>query len=201
MTPEDSSVSAPPSPWVQIGVWGDSIVHGGGDIDLGGWVNRLRLYLNRRGLGDHVFNLGLGGNNSQEVADRIAPELAARCVHIDHVLVSVGANDIGYEIKLTTPEQFRANLLSIVRTIRGFGKTVRLMTMTRSLKQPGRWVTFNDVIIQVAADEGCGLLDLRQIPDPEDLPDQVHPTPAGHEKIFQAVRLLLMEEGIIPPEP
>lgn len=204
MSNEVSSISSTqdsptaPLPWVQIGVWGDSIVHGGCDSEMGGWVMRLRLYLWGRGLGDHVFNLGLGSNNSQDIADRIAPELAVRCGHIDHVFVSVGVNDVGCDRKLTTPAEFRANLQNIVKTIRSFGKTAHLLTMTRTLRESERWVTFNNVILQVAEEEKCGLLDLRQHPDPEDLPDKVHPTAAGHEKIFNAVKSGLINDGLIP---
>jgi lysophospholipase L1-like esterase len=71
----------------QIGVWGDSIVHGGNDAEKGGWVNRLKLDTAGRGWGDHVFGLGLGGDSSRDVLERIEPELRARRQFVDYVLV------------------------------------------------------------------------------------------------------------------
>lgn len=185
-------------PWVQLGLWGDSIVHGGLDDEAGGWAMRLKLYLMRRGLGDHVFNLGLGGNTSKGVAINIAAELAQRSMQIEHILVGVGTNDL---LSQVTPEtEFQANLEAIVKLGRDNNKTVHLLTMTRSLLNAERVAAFNSVTMDVAKREECGLIDLRHVPDPEDLPDSIHPTARGHEKVFLAVKTDLIKQGIIPPE-
>lgn len=188
-------------PWVQLGVWGDSIVHGGCDMEMGGWVQRLRIYLTRRGLGDHVFNLGLGGNNSTDVLARIDAEIVARSGHIDHALVGVGVNDMCTQSKLIAEGAFARNLEEIVTTIRGRGKRPHLLTTTFT-PAPARevWQRYNDAIRQTAQKTGADLIELNSVPQESDLPDRVHPNGFGHEKVFHAVRTHLQTAGIIPPE-
>jgi lysophospholipase L1-like esterase len=188
-------------PWINLGVWGDSIVHGGLDEEAGGWVMRLKLYLMRRGLGDHVFNLGLGGNTSGGVAANIATELAHRSTQIEHVLVGVGTNDFLGLHPETTLAEFQANLEAIVKIAHDDNKAVHLLTMTRNLMNPERQATFNAVIMEVAKKEQCRLIDLRHVPDKENLPDGIHPNAPGHEKVFHAVKAALIKQGVIPPEP
>lgn len=195
----DKPASAPRA--VQLGVWGDSIVHGGNDEEKGGWVTRLKMYMMRRNLGDHVFDLGIGGDSSADVLSRIAAELTPRRNFIDYVLVAVGMNDLAWDLKLATPEQFRRNLEAIVAQVRAFDKRIYFLSITPTGKVSfDKWRTMNEVIRQVATEQGTGFLDLSAALTPADLPDEVHPRAAGHEKLFQAVKNALIRDGIIPPE-
>jgi lysophospholipase L1-like esterase len=194
------SVGKLPVPSGQIGVWGDSIVHGGNDAEKGGWVNRLKLDTAARGWGDHVFDLGLGGNNSRDVLDRIEPELQARRQFIDYVLVSVGCNDLTYDIKLTTPAQFQANLEGIAARVQAFDKWLYFMTMLpMSVAPRAAWAERNAIIRNTAAACGVGVLDMSTALDVDELPDGVHPDAAGHEKVFQYVKAFLIREGALRP--
>ena len=184
----------------QIGVWGDSIVHGGCDPVLGGWINRLRLYLWGRGLGDHVFNLGLGGNNSTQVRDRIEPELRARSGHVDHAFVSVGVNDLLHPTAPVLPGAFAQNLREIVAIVRAQGKSAHLLSMIPIQKEPEKCAAYNAIIERVATETGAGFIDLRQCLGAADLPDLVHPDGPGHEKMFQAVKAHLIRTGLVPAE-
>ncbi len=188
------------NPWIQIGVWGDSIVHGGCDPVMGGWVNRLRLYLWSRGMGDHVFNLGLGGNNSTDVLNRIEPELRARRVQVDHVMIGVGVNDLLHPTQPMPLEVFAQNLRDIIAIVRTLGKSPHLLSMIPIQKDPEKWVAYNAIMERVAADTGAGWIDLRNCLIASDLPDLVHPDAKGHEKVFQAVKDHLIRVGIIPEE-
>ncbi len=180
--------------WVSIGIWGDSIVHGGCDPVMGGWVNRLRLYLWNRGLGDHVFNLGLGGNCSIRLLQRIGPELDARIGHIEHAMVSVGVNDL----LLSIPEElFEQNLRAIIQVIQAKGKGAHLLSMIPIQKEREKWLIYNAIIERVAMDTGSGFVDLRDCVDASNLPDLVHPDGFGHERIFQAVRSYLIGAGLV----
>jgi lysophospholipase L1-like esterase len=186
--------------WVQIGIWGDSIIHGGRDTVMGGWVTRLKMYCVSRQLGDHIFNLGLGGNNSTEVLNRIAAEIEARTVHIDHVFVSVGVNDITNKNKLTTPEVYEGNLRGIIGIIRSRNKTPHLLTMAPIQRAMDEWRQYNDIILRTVESLGTGLIDLRDCDLGGHTPDGVHPDADGHEKIFQHVKAQLLAQGIIPAE-
>jgi len=186
--------------WVQIGIWGDSIIHGGRDTVMGGWVTRLKMYCVSRQLGDHIFNLGLGGNNSTEVRNRIDAEIVARTVHIDHAFVSVGVNDITNKSKLTSPEVYEENLQRIIEIIRARGKSPHLLTMTPIQRALEEWHQYNDIIVRTAKTCKAGLIDLRRCDLTEHTADGVHPDAAGHEKIFQDVKAQLLAQGIIPAE-
>jgi len=186
--------------WVTMGVWGDSIVHGGCDEVMGGWVNRLRVYCWGRGLGDHVFNLGLGGNNSTHVLARIGAELRARAGHLEHVLVSVGVNDLLHPDAPVLPPEFESNLRGIVAEARAQGKTPHLLSLIPINKEPAKCAIYNAVIEHVAKDTGAGFVDLRTCLEAADMPDLVHPHAGGHEKMFQAVKAHFMSTGLIPAE-
>jgi len=164
-------------------------------------VTRLKMYCVSRQLGDHIFNLGLGGNNSSEVADRIDAEILARTIHIDHAFVSVGVNDITNKSKLTTPEVYEENLKRIIGIIRARGKQPHLLTMTPLQREPEKWLLYNDIIERTSRTLDTGFLDLRRCDLSGMTPDGVHPDAAGHEHIFQKVKSLLLTSGIIPPEP
>ena len=58
-------------------VFGDSLVYGNNDYEKGGWVNRLRLKL--EGIdpnkNSYVFNLGIPGNNTNDLVKRFDIEI------------------------------------------------------------------------------------------------------------------------------
>ena len=189
--------------WVQIGIWGDSIVHGGCDLELGGWVNRLRLYFANRELGDHVFNLGLGGQTSGQVLQRLDSEIEARTGHIDYVMVGVGTNDLLYKLRGEKPPgEFYANLEQICQCIRSRNKKGILLSLTpRQREDCGIGEKLDASIREAAAAYQMGWIDLRTaLSAGHLLPDGVHPNAAGHERIFQKVKNYLLEEKIAPAE-
>jgi len=174
--------------WLQIGVWGDSLVHGGIDQEKGGWVNRLKLHLMANGLGDHCFSLGVGGQSSSEVLDRISVELQARREHVDHVIVSVGLNDLLNRPKIVSPERFADNLRKIVRIIHRSGKRAWILSMTPCDRpDTGNWQIIVDLSKKVAVEEKTDWIDMSSAFPISDLVDGVHPGPAGHEKMFRII--------------
>jgi len=187
-------------PTGQIGVWGDSLVHGGNDLEHGGWATRQKLYLMRRKLGDHVFDLGIGSNNSQDVLERLVPELRARQLFIDYVLISVGLNDLAYDIKLTTPDTFQANLAAIASCVRDANKWLYLLTITpTNVVSVAAWEERNDIIRHIAEASGAGIIVFSACLTLVELPDGVHPTAEGHDKIFHVVKDALLRDGAIRP--
>ncbi|MBL8026704.1 MAG: SGNH/GDSL hydrolase family protein [Fibrobacteres bacterium] len=174
--------------WLQIGVWGDSLVHGGIDGEKGGWVSRLKLHLMANGLGDHCFSLGIGGQSSSEVLDRIPVELKARREHVDHVIVSVGLNDLLNKPKIVSPEKFADNLRKIVRIIHRSGKRAWILSMTPCDRtEAANWRVMVDISKKVAIEEKADWIDMSAAFPNSDLVDGVHPGPAGHEKMFRLV--------------
>ena len=60
-------------------IFGDSITYGACDYEMGGWVNRLRIYFDNNAESKiSVFNLGISGEISEEVLTRFDSEFNAR---------------------------------------------------------------------------------------------------------------------------
>lgn len=58
--------------------FGDSITHGWGDEDIGGWPARLTRHLQERAFAVTGYNLGVRGDTSTKIAERWADELQRR---------------------------------------------------------------------------------------------------------------------------
>ncbi len=77
---------------------GDSLIYGHGDFVGGGWVERLRRqWMSPQGEGHVLYNLGVRGDRTRQVAQRLEQEFNCRgelrnCVP-DLILLSVGLND------------------------------------------------------------------------------------------------------------
>jgi lysophospholipase L1-like esterase len=182
--------------WLQIGVWGDSLVHGGIDNEAGGWVCRLKLYLMKNNLGDHCFSMGIGGQNSTEVMSRIDKELFWRREHVDHVLISVGLNDLINPNKLTSLNVYADNLRKIILIVRAQNKVAWLLSPTpASRADQAAWKDMVETNRQVALEEKVKWIDLSNAFPFEDLIDGVHPGPSGHQKIFLTVKKALTPNG------
>lgn len=91
---------------MRILIFGDSIVQGFYDTDLGGWVNRLAVYSMSKVISSDytyskdIFNIGISGHNTERLLNRIECELDARTHgENDIIMFSIGVNDSSYEIK------------------------------------------------------------------------------------------------------
>ena len=195
--------TAPPP--LQIACLGDSIVHGGCDGAAGGWVQRLRLHVWGVGQGDHIFNLGIGGDTSRDILGRLRDDLRSRLGHVDHVLISCGTNDILHGKKATSEAEYADNLQAMAAQIREFGKQGMMCTMTPwnpaspdiSPAQWARRTRTNDLVRALCASTGFRCIDLAEAFHPDDLVDSVHPGPAGHAAICQVVVDRFLAEGLL----
>jgi len=75
----------------RICIFGDSIVQGYYDLEKGGWANRLNLSTLGEEKDIPVFNLGVSGNTSSMLLNRMESEIAVR--RISTIIVSIGVND------------------------------------------------------------------------------------------------------------
>lgn len=77
---------------MRIGVWGDSIVYGGGDEDALGWVGRLRKKFEKNDTQEiQLYNLGVCGDNSVDIVRRF--KIEAESISVDSVVFAFGIND------------------------------------------------------------------------------------------------------------
>lgn len=171
---------------MQVAVIGDSIVHGGIDKEMGGWVARLKILSDNQGRGDHVFNLGLGGNNSGQILARADVEIKARVGHVKNIIFSTGTNDMNMKISLA---EFKNNLAQCGAVAAGYDKKVFFMGLF--LRSDGDWSettnAFDAVIQEVCRENGYFYIPTADVIVPEDLADGVHPNAAGHAKLCTRV--------------
>ncbi|MGF1588707.1 MAG: GDSL-type esterase/lipase family protein [Pleurocapsa sp.] len=109
---------------------GDSLIYGFGDFVGGGWVERLRReWMSPEGAGHVLYNLGVRGDRTKQVAIRLEQEFNCRGELRNHlpdlILLSVGVNDSARISKpsgklYTDMESFRqqiAHLLDVAQNL------------------------------------------------------------------------------------
>ncbi|MEM9729475.1 MAG: G-D-S-L family lipolytic protein, partial [Myxococcota bacterium] len=75
----------------RITVFGSSTVYGTADDQVGGFVQRLRLWHEARDSRNRVYNLGIWGEQTSALLQRLASEARARQPHL--ILIYAGFND------------------------------------------------------------------------------------------------------------
>ncbi len=115
----------------KILVFGDSITWGAWD-EAGGWVDRLKQYLNKKTIdseGEYycmLYNLGVSGDSTNEILDRFERELSKRFLQDQELIIifDVGINDSVYlsaEKEFRTPkEKFKENLKELIKLFRKY---------------------------------------------------------------------------------
>jgi lysophospholipase L1-like esterase len=101
-----------------IYLFGDSIVKGTGDLEMGGWGSRLRNFFENNDYNTEVRNFGVGGNTTDDLLRRFAIESESGV--IDIVIFGIGINDskrIGNNSVecIVTIERIRENLRELIR--------------------------------------------------------------------------------------
>ena len=177
---------------MQVVVIGDSIVHGGIDAEFGGWVQRLKVRSWAEGRGDHVFNLGLGGNSSRDLLARADGEIRARLGHVRNVIFSTGTNDMSLDIPLA---EYQANLARLGVIAAGHGKRVYFMGLfLRSDRDnAAQTAAFDGAIREVCAAGGHTYIPTADLITAADMPDGVHPAAAGHAKLSARVAEFMVD--------
>ena len=107
----------------QILVFGASIIYGAWDKE-GGWVQRLRKFIDEKNLSDPNFycltyNLGISGNTTKDLLNRFKFETKQRLKNKETILIfSIGVNDsiINKQGNLNyPPKKFEKNILKLIK--------------------------------------------------------------------------------------
>lgn len=121
---------------VDIFVFGDSVAYGVGDEELGGWVNRLRLYLEAREKNSviNVFNLSISGETSGETLARFEFECKIRYKEDKQTVIvfAIGINDtqIVSGIDRVTLTQFEKNMRNLIGKGREISERILVVGLT-----------------------------------------------------------------------
>ena len=162
--------------------FGDSITLGEKDHLQGGWVDRLKCfyldkYLNAKIQQVSVYNLGIGGETTDALANRFDVEFNARHIKGQKTIVffAYGANDIViHKDKNIVPEQyFIRNLKACIEHARVKNAEIVLMSILpisvetdNSFNQYGQIrrsqdiQKYNNTIKNLASDLNCYYLDI-----------------------------------------
>jgi len=203
----------------EIYVFGDSIAHGAVDAQ-GGWVDRLKQYFLQLEISEpeskypNVYNLGIDGDTSEDVAMRIDNELTMRhkrwSSSADLCIVAIGTNDSrakGDQMSfVSSTEVYTANLKKILDIIRKHEKRVLFIGLTPvedAKLNPCSWgdIFWNTQRLKrfdEAQKSFCEQHDITRIelfeamlllPDYKDmLFDGLHPNTDGHRWIYEQIK-------------
>lgn len=195
----------------RICVFGDSIAWGAVDPEGGGWVTRLRNHFEAHGqrvdLDIDVYNLGISGDNTKDLSQRYEVEMVAR--KPDTLIFAIGINDSQYVLSKQSnriaPAEFRLNMVKMLERAHGQEKAVYILGLTsvdESKTTPIPWNTdkeyrneyikeYDRILRELAEQFSARYIDVITLLTPHDLADGLHPNPAGHVKLFEAVKRVL----------
>ncbi|HBI17279.1 MAG: hypothetical protein UR60_C0022G0033 [Candidatus Moranbacteria bacterium GW2011_GWF2_34_56] len=196
-----------------INIFGDSIVCAG-YVDEGGWVSRLRNYLEKNNTEEAtVYNLGVNGNDTDGLLKRFKIENEARTP--DLIIIAIGTNDACYlkskNDNYVPLERFKDNLLEIIKQAKEFTSEIIFVGPTivdESKTMPNIWSddefmdnknikNYNDKIKEICQKNDLLFIEMIDLLNEEDLEDGLHPNSKGHEKMFLRIKDFLVENKIV----
>lgn len=191
---------------MNICIFGDSIVWGACDYEKGGWVERLKSYLMQNKDDVDVYNLGVSGNNTQDLLNRFDTEIDARKSEAtEMIIVAIGINDAQYiktrenpRVNLKEFEENITTLLGKAREITDRVFFVGLTSVDESKVMPTPWdetkyyengiiQKYDSVAKEACQKQGVLFISLFDVLSNQDLEDGLHPNSSGHKKIFDKV--------------
>ena len=184
--------------------FGDSITYGEYDGVFGGWVDILKRYaLQKYNEGSNeliLFNLGIGGETTEGLLNRMSHEMKARNSADGNIIfLGYGANDLANkdENQLVNPEQFKTNIEIAVQNAKQYSKDIFLVSILpvsenidSKVSSTGKVRTNEDVLIYnqilktIATKNSLNYIDFHSVflQDKEILlsKDGVHPNEKGY---------------------
>lgn len=196
-----------------ICVFGDSVACGYYDYEKRGWVARLDEYINSKEWENDIYNLSINGDDTNRLIQRFESEAKYREPEV--IIIAEGTNDAQLQNgeEYITVEEFSKNLDFLIEKSKKITKDIIFISNTKvdELKtSPVPWLPekkisyendrikqFNDVIEAKCKEHNCKFLDVFDLLNNDDLPDGIHLSSRGHEKMFQRIRNFLIENKII----
>lgn len=198
----------------RIAFFGSSTIYGTADGEFGGFVNRLRLWYESIDERNRVYNLGIWGEQTRSLIQRLSLEATARRPHL--IMVYPGFNDSRRTGSLEAPnavsiERFRDLMRELIAAAQAVSETV-VMTgypfdETRTTPFSGTdsyyllddAATYTNEIVAVASAQGARILDFFSILQEEDMnpllaADGLHGNARCHERLFSITRDFMMSE-------
>lgn len=204
----------------QILVFGASITYGAWDRE-GGWVQRLREFLDEKNLSDPDFycltyNLGISGDTAEDLLERFEFETKQRFKEAEDTIFifDIGLNDSQFIHSKKglrfSPDEFKSNIKKLIGKAKKLSNLdiifVGLTPVDESKVNPIPWAEdksyrneyvkqFNDLLKSVCKEENVHFIEVFEDWMQRNyellLDDGVHPNSEGHKEIFEAVKEFL----------
>ena len=197
--------------------FGDSITYGEYDGILGGWVDDLKrifhkMYNNEQIEKVNIFNLGIGGENTNGLLGRMEIEISARLSpDKNFIFLSYGANDlvIHDNVEITTPQGFENNICHAIRIADKYADKIFLVKIlpisskidgviseSGKLRTNERIVRYNDILQSISHAHKIELIDchslvLNHVEEYISI-DGIHPNDKGYKIISEKVETMLL---------
>jgi lysophospholipase L1-like esterase len=158
-----------------------------------------------------VYNLGVSGDNSNDLEERFKTEVKAR--KPDVILFSIGTNDSQYIKHTKNPRvsitQFKKKLVRIIKETRECNiekvMFIELIPVVENKVMPIPWSPskfydnqnikkYNQIIKEVAEENDVPFCPMFDLLKEEDLDDGLHPNTQGHKKMFKRIKNFLEKE-------
>lgn len=189
---------------MNICIFGDSITWGAYDPQNGGWANRLRNYFEERGEDSDVYNLGISGDSTADLLERIEIEAKAREANL--IVFAIGVNDAQF-IHSTNSNRisdvdFENNIKKLFEIAKKFTPKIIFVGLTpvdEAKTKPIPWNTdktytneriknFDKIIDDFCSKNNLKFIPINDLLNNDDLIDGLHPNTQGHIKIFKRVK-------------
>ncbi len=156
-----------------------------------GWVQLFQQYLENKYKDDfvNVFELGIGGNTTDDILKRLQYEASSR--NPNFILFAVGINDT----KFGSTEQFKSNLIKLIEQAKTFTQEITFIGLVLGdYKGDEPFTTekatdYNRIIKEVSDSNNCKFVQLQEMLKPSDFMDDLHPNEQGHQKMFEVIKV------------
>lgn len=190
--------------------FGDSITWGRGESPNIGWCGRLKKDFEKLDPFNVCYNLGICGDNSKNLLERIENECKSRIKYLReqdefYILLNVGLNDIKKEnthfnVDIKT---YELNLNKIVGILKKYSQNIILITSTKVNENITKDFEgssyfnkdikeYNLVIQKIAIQNNFQIIDLYPKLKKENLSeilfDGLHPNKKGYELIYSIIK-------------
>ena len=210
---------------MRILVFGDSITQGFHDTAYGGWCSQLARYAIEKIVASEyeydtsIFNLGISADCTNLLLKRFDVEAKARLAGQEGVIVfDIGINDTQRYVDtglLKTPlDQFEKNVTDLIERAQQYTSNIvifGILPMIEEMVQPMPWapnrshsekdvLEFDDCIKDVCEKQRVKYFSMRDVfgnRKKELLHDGIHPNTEGHQLVFERVKSVLEEEGLL----
>ncbi len=193
--------------------FGDSITYGSWSPIHTSWCSLLRAHMDSKFNGDYasygrVYNLGIGGETTNEAVKRFLPEIQARLRNEEEVvfIIAYGANDACFDSdkqSFRVPiEEFEQNMQQMVTDAKKISPKIILLNILPVVEADNSdpdstrlntyFEPYNQSLLQIAQNNLLTLVDISIAFLKTDYAkflgkDGLHPNEHGHKIIFELV--------------